>query len=169
VPGYDNKVCGQSRSGFQTFTLPSSLARRTASRHSSVPASKIVTIKPSSKLCRPIGMTTHNVRRGDIYTAAARGGYSGKPRPVVVIQDDRFDATASVTVVPFTTSDVEAPLLRIPVRPSESTGLTQFSRLMVDKVTTVSRASLGDFIGRLSDAEIIQLNRALVVFLGLAA
>jgi hypothetical protein len=81
VPGYDNKVCGQSRSGFQTFTLPSSLARRTASRHSSVPASKIVTIKPSSKLCRPIGMTTHNVRRGDIYTAAARGATAASLGP----------------------------------------------------------------------------------------
>jgi len=114
-------------------------------------------------------MTTHNVRRGDIYTAAARGAYAGKPRPVVVVQDDRFDATASVTVVPFTTSDLEAPLLRISVKPSDTTGLAQFSRLMVDKVTTVPRASLGDFVGRISDAEIIQLNRALVVFLGLAA
>lgn len=112
---------------------------------------------------------THNVRRGDIYTAAARGAYSGKPRPVVIIQDDRFEATASVTVVPLTTSDVEAPLLRIPVQPSEITGLTQFSRLMADKVTTIPRASLGDLIGRLSETEIIQLNRALVVFLGLAA
>ncbi|ATO62424.1 hypothetical protein BB737_13145 [Mycobacterium avium subsp. hominissuis] len=54
------------------------------------------------------------MRRGDIYIAAARGAYSGKPRPVVV-QDDRFDATASVTVVPFTTSDVDAPLFRIVV------------------------------------------------------
>ncbi|ETZ52076.1 type II toxin-antitoxin system PemK/MazF family toxin [Mycobacterium avium] len=55
------------------------------------------------------------MRRGDIYIAAARGAYSGKPRPVVVVQDDRFDATASVTVVPFTTSDVDAPLFRIVV------------------------------------------------------
>ncbi|MBZ4508476.1 UNVERIFIED_CONTAM: type II toxin-antitoxin system PemK/MazF family toxin [Mycobacterium avium subsp. hominissuis] len=55
------------------------------------------------------------MRRGDIYIAAARGAYSSKPRPVVVVQDDRFDATASVTVVPFTTSDVDAPLFRIVV------------------------------------------------------
>jgi mRNA interferase MazF len=108
------------------------------------------------------------VRRGDIYTAAARGTYSGKPRPVVVIQDDRFNATASVTVVPFTTSDVEAPLLRIPVQPSETTGLAQVSRLMVDKVTLVPRASLSQQLGRLSDGDLIRLNRALLVFLGLA-
>ena len=108
------------------------------------------------------------MRRGDIYTAAARGACSGKPRPVVVIQDDRFDATASVTVVPFTTSDVEAPLLRIPVQPSDTTGLADTSRLMVDKVTTVPRTSLTRRVGRLSDGDLIRLNRALLVFLGLA-
>lgn len=108
------------------------------------------------------------MRRGDIYTAAARGTYSGKPRPVVIIQDDRFDATASVTVVPFTTSEVEAPLLRIPVQASDITGLAQTSQLMVDKVTTVPRASLSQQVGRLSDGDVVRLNRALLVFLGLA-
>lgn len=108
------------------------------------------------------------MQRGDIYTAAARGACSGKPRPVVVIQDARFDATASVAVVPFTTSEVEAPLLRIPVQPSETTGLTQTSRLMVDKVTTVPRTNLTNPVGRLSDHDLIRLNRAILVFLGLA-
>ncbi len=108
------------------------------------------------------------MRRGDIYTATARGAYSGKPRPVVVIQDDRFDATVSVTVVPFTTSEVEAPLLRIPVQPSDTTGLAETSQLMVDKVTTVPRTSLNRQVGRLSDADLVRLNRALLVFLGLA-
>ena len=108
------------------------------------------------------------MQRGDIYTAAARGSYSSKPRPVVIIQDDRFDATASVTVVPLTTSEVEAPLLRLPVQPSDTTGLTRFSQLMVDKVTTVPRTSLTQRLGRLSDPDVVALDRALVVFLGLA-
>jgi mRNA interferase MazF len=150
-------------------TLLSSLVRRTANQHSLVPVSGIKPIKPSSTRFRPTGMTTNKVRRGDIYTAAARGTYSGKPRLVVVIQDDRFDATASITVVPFTTSEVEAPLLRIPVQASTSTGLARYSHLMIDKVTTVPRASLTDHVGRLSDADIVQLNRGLLVFLGLAA
>lgn len=109
------------------------------------------------------------MQRGDIYTAAARGAYSGKPRPVVVIQDDRFDATASVIVVPFTTSSVEAPLFRIPVQPSTVTGLAETSRLMVDRVTTVPRTNLTSQVGRLSDGDLVRLNRALVVFLGLAS
>jgi mRNA interferase MazF len=109
------------------------------------------------------------VRRGEIYTAAARGAYTGKPRPVVIVQDDRFDATASVTVCPFTTNPVDAPLVRIPIDPSENNGLDQPSRLMVDKVTTMPRANLGDRLGRLRDDELVQLNRSLVVFLGLAS
>ncbi len=107
--------------------------------------------------------------RGEIYTAAARGPYTGKPRPVVILQDDRFDATASVTVCPFTTNPVEAPLVRLPIDPSDDNGLDQPSQLVVDKVTTVPRSSLGDRLGKLRDDELIALNRSLIVFLGLAS
>lgn len=109
------------------------------------------------------------MRRGEIYTAAARGPYTGKPRPVLIVQDDRFDATASVTICPFTTSPVEAPLLRLPIDPSDENGLDQHSQLMVDKVTTVPRSSLGDRLGKLRDDEFVALNRSLLVFLGLAS
>jgi mRNA interferase MazF len=109
------------------------------------------------------------VTRGEIYTAAARGSYTGKPRPIVILQDDRFDATASVTVCPFTTNPVEAPLLRLPIDPSEDNGLGQPSQLMVDKVTTVPRSSLGERLGKLRDEELLALNRSLIVFLGLAS
>lgn len=109
------------------------------------------------------------MRRGDIYIAAARGAYTGKPLPVVIVQDDRFDATASVTVCPLTTNPVDAPLVRIPIEPGEDNGLDQPSRLMVDKVTTMPRANLGDRLGRLRDDQLVQLNRSLVVFLGLAS
>lgn len=107
--------------------------------------------------------------RGEIYTAAARGAYTGKPRPVVILQDDRFDATTSITVCPFTTNPVESPLLRLWVDPSEENGLDQPSQLMIDKLTTVARTSLGERLGRLPDDELVALNRSLIVFLGLAS
>jgi mRNA interferase MazF len=109
------------------------------------------------------------VTRGEIYTAAARGPYTGKPRTVVILQDDRFDATTSVTVCPFTTNPVEAPLLRLPIDPSEDNGLEQPSQLMLDKVTTVPRSSLGERLGKLRDDEFVALGRSLIVFLGLAS
>ena len=108
------------------------------------------------------------MRRGDIYVAAARGAYPGKPRPVVIVQDDRFDATASVTVCPLTTNPLEAPLTRIEVEPTVGTGIEQPSRMMVDKITTIPRENVRGQLGRISDADVIRLNSALVVFLGLA-
>lgn len=109
------------------------------------------------------------MRRGDIYTARTRGPYSGKPRPVVVIQDDRFDATASITVCPLTSNPVDAPLTRIVVEPSSVNGLDQPSRIMVDKAITIPRTSIGTHVGRLADDDMVRLNRALVVVLGIAA
>jgi len=108
------------------------------------------------------------VRRGDIHVAAARGAYSGKPKPVVIVQDNRFDGTASITVCPLTTDPLEAPLLRIAVQPTATTGIEQPSHIMVDKITTIPRANVRDHLGRLADADVVRLNRALLVFLGLA-
>ena len=108
------------------------------------------------------------MNRGQIWTAAAGSGYAGKPRPVVIIQDDRFDATDSVTVCAFTTDSMEAPLFRLSVESSPQNGLRDISSLMVDKITTVRRSKLGERIGRLSSEDMVRLDRALVVFLGLA-
>jgi mRNA interferase MazF len=108
------------------------------------------------------------MRRSEIWTVAGEGAYTGKPRPAVIVQEDSFDATASVTVCAFTTDPTEAPLFRIPVEPSEENGLQAISRLMVDKLTTVSKDRLGSRIGRLSAEDTVRLNRAIVVFLGLA-
>jgi mRNA interferase MazF len=108
------------------------------------------------------------VKRGEIWTASAGSGYVGKPRPVVIVQDDRFDATRSVTVCAFTTDPTDAPLLRLLVEADETTGIRETSRLMIDKITTIPRSKLGERVGELSDEDMIRLSRALVVFLGLA-
>jgi mRNA interferase MazF len=108
------------------------------------------------------------VRRGEVWTASAGTGYAGKPRPVVIVQDDAFDATASVKICAFTSDATEAPLFRIEVGPSETNGLRSVSRLMVDKITTVPRTKLGERIGALGDEDMLRVNRAILVFLGLA-
>jgi mRNA interferase MazF len=86
----------------------------------------------------------------------------------VIVQDDLFEETASVTICGFTSDPTEAPLFRIPVVPSESNGLRTPSSLMVDKMTTVAKSKLGKRLGRLSDEDVVRLNRAMMVFLGLA-
>jgi mRNA interferase MazF len=90
------------------------------------------------------------------------------PRPVVIVQDDRFDATASITVCPLTTNPLDAPLTRIDVEVTAATGIEQPSKIMIDKITTMPRVNVRVHLGRLADADLIRLDRALLVFLGLA-
>ncbi len=106
--------------------------------------------------------------RGDVWTGAGRGDFEGKPRPVVVLQDDRFDLTDSITVCPLTSTYDEIPLFRPLIQPTPENGLHAPSRIMADKVTTLRRSRLTSHIGRLSDEDMIRVNRAVVVFLGLA-
>jgi mRNA interferase MazF len=108
------------------------------------------------------------MKRGDIWTVSGGKEYAGKPRPVVVVQDDSFDATDSITVCAFTTDETEAPLFRLAVEPNERNGLRLPCRLMVDKITTVPKAKVGARVGRLDDEDILRLNQAVMVFLGLA-
>ena len=109
------------------------------------------------------------MRRGEIWTVAGGMDYAGKPRPVVILQDDRFDATASITICAFTTDPTDAPLLRLLIEPNPDNGLRAPCRLMVDKITTVPKSKVGSRLGRLNDEDIVRLNRAVLVFLGLAA
>jgi mRNA interferase MazF len=108
------------------------------------------------------------MRRGDVWTVAGGKDYAGKARPVVILQDDSFDGTESITICAFTTDDTDAPLFRLPVEPNERNGLRAPCRLMVDKVTTVPKSKVGAHIGRLDDEDVLRLNQAVLVFLGLA-
>lgn len=108
------------------------------------------------------------MRRGDIWTVSGGKDYAGKPRPVVIVQDDSFDATDSITVCAFTTDETDAPLFRLAVEPSERNGLRAACRMMADKITTVPKSKLGARVGRLDDEDVLRLNQAVLVFLGLA-
>lgn len=108
------------------------------------------------------------MKRSELWTAAGGPGYVGKPRPVLVVQDDRFDENNSVTVCPFTSDPTDLPLFRILVEPSPLNGLRLPSRVMADKVSTVPRTRLARKIGQLTAQEMARVDRALFVFLGLA-
>jgi mRNA interferase MazF len=108
------------------------------------------------------------VKRGEIWTVSGGPDYAGKPRPAVVVQDDAFGATASITVCAFSSHQVDAPLLRLHVEPSPTNGLCVPCDLMIDKITTVSKTKLARRIGRLADEDLLRLNAAVLVFLGLA-
>lgn len=106
------------------------------------------------------------LRRGDLVTVVTSGDY-GKPRPALVVQDDRYAVHPSLTVLPLTSELHDMPALRITLEPGPTTGLRQRSQVMVDKVTTIPRAKAGVVIGRLDEAAIASVGRALAAFLGI--
>ncbi len=109
------------------------------------------------------------LKRGDLVVVAVPGDY-GKPRPALVVQADVFNEThASVTLVPVTSTLVDAALFRVTVEPSPVNGLRALSQIMVDKVTTVARARIGSTIGHLEDDLMLRVGRAMALWIGIAA
>jgi mRNA interferase MazF len=107
------------------------------------------------------------MKRGDLVTIVVQGDF-GKPRPALVIQADHFDKHATVTVLPVTSTLVAAPLLRITVSPSAENGLQKPSQVMVDKAVTVKHDKVGQAFGRINAETLVEIERCLAVFLGIA-
>lgn len=107
------------------------------------------------------------MRRGELWTASAGEGYADKHRPVLIVQDDRFDATDSITFCPLTTTVVDIPLLRIPLQPRKTNGLAAPTSVMIDEITTARKSKSGQRIGKVSRTEMLQLERGLLVYLGM--
>jgi mRNA interferase MazF len=107
------------------------------------------------------------VKRGDLVTVAMRGDY-GKPRPALVIQSDLFSAHPSITVLPITSELRAAPLCRLTLTPTAHNGLKKESQIMVDKALTVAREKIGKTFGKLDRSQLLEVERCLAVFLGIA-
>lgn len=107
------------------------------------------------------------MKRGDLVTIALQGDY-GKPRPALVIQSDFFDVHPSVTVLPVTGDLRETPLFRVTVEPTNANALRKTSQVMVDKCMTVPREKIGEIFGSLDAGYLLEVERCLAVFLGIA-
>ena len=108
-------------------------------------------------------------RRGDILTVAASGD-CGKPRPAVVIQGDALNqAEPRSTIVALMTSALQdAPLLRLTVESTSHNGLRVTSQVQVNRIVTLPVTKVSSPIGRLTDQQLVELNRLLAVVIGLA-
>lgn len=105
--------------------------------------------------------------RGDLVTIALQGDF-GKPRPALVIQSNFFFDHPSVTILPITSEIRETPLFRFLIEPSQGNGLFKNSQVMIDKVQTVSTEKVSKPFGSISEAQLLEVNRLLALFLGLA-
>ena len=123
--------------------------------------------RQSARCCRGLGGRL-DLKRGDIVTMAAPGDF-GKPRPALVVQADVFNEIhASITVVPLTSTIIDAPLFRITLDPSRQNGLSRISQIMIDKVLTLPREKIGKRVGHLGNTVMIRVGRALAVWLGMS-
>lgn len=108
------------------------------------------------------------MKRGDIVTVVLPAEL-GKPRPALILQADLFADLSSVSVVPITSTLIEAPLIRLSIDDSDTdTGLRKPSQLMIDKISTVNRARLGPFIGQVDQTTMARVTRAVAMFIGVA-
>ena len=108
------------------------------------------------------------MKRGDLVTIAGGGPYSGKPRPALVIQSDAF-AIGSISVCLITSDPVDAKFFRVQIEATASNHLRQTSWIMTDKIVTLRRDQVGRVIGALRPDEMLQVNRALIIFLDLSS
>jgi mRNA interferase MazF len=108
------------------------------------------------------------VKRGDVVLVVVPNEL-GRPRPGVVVQANEFNEELSTIFVCPISSDLQDGLrLRPVVEPKASNGLRLRSQIMTDKMIALRRDRIRRVIGRV-DAEISeQLDRALLVVLGLA-
>ena len=107
------------------------------------------------------------MNRGELWTVSG-GVYAAKPRPAIIVQDDLFSETDSVVVIPLTTTVTDTPISRVAVPHDETTKIAEPSFAMIDKIMTVRRSNLGARIGRAPSALMADIERSLMVFLGLA-
>lgn len=107
------------------------------------------------------------MQRGNLITIALQGEF-GKPRPALIIQSDQFNQHPSITVLPITSALVDAPLLRVGIQPNQQNGLEKPSQVMIDKIVTISRSKAGEIIGSFDATSMVEVQRCLAVFLGIA-
>lgn len=107
------------------------------------------------------------MKRGNLVTVATQGDF-GKPRPALIIQSDFFGEHSSISLLPLTSTLIDAPLLRVTLNPDDENNLQQVSQVMIDKVVTVAREKIGTVFGQINASVMIEVERCLAVFLGIA-
>lgn len=123
----------------------------------------------------PSLVTGSTVRRGEIRLADLEpvvGSEASKRRPVVVVSNDRANASADdlgrgvVTVVPLT-SNVASVYAFQTFLPAGDTGLSRDSKAQAEQVCSLAAQRIGPALGRLTPGNLAELDDALRLHLDL--
>jgi mRNA interferase MazF len=115
------------------------------------------------------------MRRGDIHSVdldPARGSEANKRRSAVIVSNSTANATAGrlgrgvVTVVPVT-SNVERVYPFQVLLPAAETGLDRDSKAQAEQIRSIAVERVGDHLGVVSNATMLDIDEALRMHLGL--
>ena len=113
-------------------------------------------------------MERMEVKRGDVALVVVPTEL-GRPRPGVVVQADEFNEELSTIFICPVSSDLQEGLpLRPIIEAGPSNGLRLRSQIMTDKMIALRRDRVRGVIGKFVVETSEQLDRALLVVLGLA-
>jgi mRNA interferase MazF len=107
------------------------------------------------------------MNRGELWISAS-SGYASKPRPLLIIQSDRYKKDDSVITCLITSHAVAITdsEYRVELPKTAENGLKVESYVMLDKLVAVPRARLEKHIGVISQAKLDEIYVRLVDFLG---
>ena len=113
-----------------------------------------------------------NIKRGEAYLAAldpVLGKEISKTRPVVVISNDKNNEfSATVTILPLTSKNLQK-IYPFEVFLSKGMGnLPKDSKVKADQIRTLDKNRLISLIGKLEKEQIIQIEKAIKIHLGLS-
>lgn len=113
----------------------------------------------------------HEMKRGDIYYADLSGTVGceqGGVRPVVIIQNDTGNTFSPTTIVaPLTSKQKKALPTHVYLHRVEQSGLRKESLISMEQIRTIDKSRIKGYIGKADDNTVQQINRAIMISLGL--
>ncbi len=111
------------------------------------------------------------ILRGDIYYADLGQGIGSEQegrRPVVIIQNDVGNKHSPTVIIAAISSQISSRAnLPTHYHLGPENGLQSPSVVLLEQLRTIDKKRLGEYIGHLSEAHILELNHALSVSIGL--
>lgn len=118
-----------------------------------------------------LGWSRDRIHRGDLFKynfGTNIGSVQSGVRPALVLQPYTQNSNSPTTIIAPITSVIKNPDMSSHVVLGRRFGLNKFSMVLLEQIRTVNQDKLGQYIGHIDDAEIIErINNGLYKTLGL--
>ena len=110
------------------------------------------------------------VHRGELYYmdfGCKIGSQQSGIRPVLIVQNDKGNYYSNTVIVAPITSKIKKLYMptHVLLYPG-CTGLKKASMVLLEQITTVDKAQLMDFLGRITEKDLMKINQAICISMG---